>query len=138
VARIVSEPRESILEELIREEPRLLRAEVAPAEPGGSAAGYRGILLTFDVARLVVAIDAEKSTLRVTAGSEVELDEVDIEAVDEEEPWWTLMGHELARARRGPDVLELQFRADDQSPKLLTLALRDGAIHVGARKKGGG
>ncbi len=134
----MSEAREAILEELIREEPRLLRAELAPADEREAATCFRGLLLTFDVGRLVVAIDAEKGILRVDHGTEVELDEADIEGVDEEEPWWTLMGHALVRARRGPDVLELQFRADDKSPKLVTLTLREGAIHVVARKKGGG
>jgi hypothetical protein len=96
------------------------------------------VLLTFDVGRLAISIDAEKGALAIRFGPEAELDEGDAVRADEEEPWWTLMGHELTRARRGPDVLELQFRADDQSPKLVTFALRDGAIHVAVRKKGGG
>jgi hypothetical protein len=104
----------------------------------GSAARCQGILLTFDVGRLVVAIDAGKGGLRVDYGTDVDLDEGDLERADEEDPWWTLMGHELTRARRGPDVLELQFRAEDQSPKLVTFTLRGGAIDVAARKKGGG
>jgi hypothetical protein len=132
----MSDARESILEDLIREEPRLLRAEVAASDLRGSATPCRGVLLTFDVGRLAVAVDAEKATLAVRYGPEAELD--DAVSADEEEPWWTLMGHELVRARRGPDVLELQFRAEDQSPKLVSFTLRDGAIHVAARKKGGG
>jgi hypothetical protein len=138
VARVVSEAREAILAELIREEPRLLRAEIAATDLRGSATPCRGVLLTFDVGRLAIAIDTEKGALAVRYGPEAELDEADVARADEEEPWWTLMGHELVRARRGPDVLELQFRADDQSPKLVTFTLRDGVIHVAARKKGAG
>ena len=57
-------------------------------------------------------------------------------SLNEEEPWWALLGHPLTRADEifEPDghraALDLQFRHDDDNPRCVTLTLRQDVVEV--------
>ena len=50
--------------------------------------------------------------------------------LDEDEPWWALLGHPLTRASEDGGALLLQFRPDAESPKILRLAAEGRTIRV--------
>ena len=132
--------REEILQELVRGEPRLLRVERRPDRPGDASPL---LLLTFDRCRLLVEGVPDAPGLRVAFGAELPGQTEGLVPVDEEEPWWAIMGQPLVRAwaLSSPDAeraeLELQFREDADNPKLVSLALQGDRVLATARPSGG-
>ncbi len=48
---------------------------------------------------------------------------------DEDEPWWALLGHPLVRVQARPQgALLVQFRRDEDSPKILVLEPEAGGV----------
>jgi len=91
-------------------------------------------LLTFDVGRILVhdggdALVAEhlESSDEIPAGM--------VNATDEE-PWWRLLGSPLVRVWSVPEVsggslaLRLQFRADDENPRFVSLHPEGGHVRI--------
>lgn len=124
---------------------RILKAEQL-VESGGLADPEHGIgyLLTFDVGRILVLPDREHACLVLRrVESEAEVAEVKLASLVEEEPWWRILGDSLARVWPGgrgegalseagaPDEIRLQFRADDNNPKVVALGYQAGKIRVG-------
>ncbi len=86
--------------------------------------GPRALSLRFDRVELQILVEDGGIELELGGGSPLSQT---AEALDETDPWWTLLGQPLmgAWSRLDADqrrlVLELQFRPDDESPKILTL-----------------
>jgi hypothetical protein len=110
---------------------QLLRAEVSPL--GETRDRVSVLLLTFDLGRMVVT--AEPATESLLVEYVESPDHTPAGAVDasEEEPWWRVLGSPIARAwPAGPSEgsVCLQFRADDQSPRVITLEPRGGCVTI--------
>jgi len=92
-----------------------------------------GILLTFDVGRLLLEVDTATGIVRSVIVEGV--DEIPTGVVDasEDEPWWRVVGSPLVRAVAG-DVgaqgLRLQFRADNENPRFITLQPSGSEVQV--------
>jgi hypothetical protein len=80
----------------------------------------QGLVLTFDVGRLWVRPDAGGRQLLVAimgAGDEVP---GGLEDAFEAEPWWRVIGNELARASETDGgAVRLQFRRDEDNPRVV-------------------
>jgi hypothetical protein len=108
---------------------RLLKAE--RLDPGGAGEAQRAaaFLITFDVGRLLVSVDASRGDLAscyLEPGDEAPPGLVD---TAEDEPWWRILGAPLVRVWLG-DVtpaggsgrgFRLQFREEDDNPRIITL-----------------
>lgn len=86
--------------------------------------GPRALSLRFDRIELHVLVEDGGIELELGGGSPLS---PTAEALDETDPWWTLIGQPLMGAWSQLDtdqrrlVLELQFRPDDENPKILSL-----------------
>ena len=133
-----------LFERAAEAEGRILKAEQL-VESGGIANPEHGIgyLLTFDVGRILVLPDRERGCLVLRPVTDAEeLAEVQLASLMEEEPWWKVLGDCLARVWPGgqgpgaissegdPDEICLQFRADDDSPKVISLCYEAGRVRV--------
>jgi hypothetical protein len=118
---------EKQIEPLARESARLLRVE---------AHGPQKCVLRFDRGALEISVSGHGLEIGVTPHAL--LPDLDVEVLDEEEPWWTVIGAPLAGAWSSIDTegrrvkLELQLRRDDQNPKRIALEPREGSLDVRA------
>jgi hypothetical protein len=120
---------EELLAELVRLGTRLLHVELH---------GPRALSLRFDRGSLQV--------LLVDGGLELELGGAGplspaAEALDETDPWWTVIGQPLQGAWAVVDTdqrrhaVELQLRRDEENPKIITLEPRGPRIRARALPK---
>lgn len=91
-----------------------------------------GTLLTFDVGRVLVTLDATGGRLasrHVEASEELAGDAIDLA---QEEPWWRVVGNPIVRvsADDGRGEWRLQFREDDQNPKIIVLRHEAGGLRA--------
>jgi len=120
---------------------KLLRAERLPGSDDGSPQRGRAFVLTFDVGRILVAAASNGVGLDTRPVDSRDGLPVGLEPVDEEEPWWRLLGAPLTEAWPGaagasavstagaaPDELRLQFRESDENPRVVSLRLSGGAV----------
>ncbi len=109
---------------------QLLRAEVGYAGDGALAA----VLLTFDLGRIAVLPEPATGSLSIEYVDVPERVPDGLSDASEEEPWWRLLGQPIARVwPAGPadeGSVSLQFRADDQNPRIVTLAPRASGVSV--------
>ena len=123
------------LEGLIAQSATLLRVDALSVD-GAAGKRSRALVLTFDVGPLIVEPSHDGSELRFAALESGEVLDQGSVSLNEEEPWWALLGHPLTRAEEilEPDGhragLELQFRRDDENPRRVALRLRDDAVEV--------
>ncbi len=105
----------------------LLRVQRQPCTgPAGARLSER-VRMIFDVAAFDLWVDQGE----LVAGATDE--RTPLLSADEDEPWWTLLGHPLTRvAAHDAGGSLVQFRADDASPKILVLAAEGDAISVHA------
>ena len=105
---------EEQLQSLVSAGARLLRVE---------SHGPHVWVLHFDRSAVEVSVAGGGLELAVATA----LPELEAESLDEEDPWWTVIGEPLAGAWSVTDTegrraaLELQLRRDDQKPKRITL-----------------
>ena len=138
----VGETREEILQELIQQRPRLLSVERIPGRGPALDELSRSLRLSFDAGSLLVERAPRASGLRVALDAEEPEPRESVVRADEDDPWWAVIGNELARAwavsaaEAERSALELQFRRDDDDPKLISLELLGANIRVSARPKG--
>jgi hypothetical protein len=115
---------------------RLLRVE---ADRSGSTVS--DLILTFDVGRIGVTPADEGLAIRHFADAS-ELP-AGLAALDEEEPWWRLLGHPITAAWPGGVeegvgaqglsslmVLKLRFREDSENPRVIRLEAVGKAVRV--------
>lgn len=124
---------------------RILKVDqlvTAGADPDpGRGPGY---LLTFDVGRVLVVADPPNSRLLVRAiESASMLADIKSARVDEEEPWWRVVGNPVIRAWPGgsgegaitpsSDVREvrIQFREDADNPRVVSLRYESETVRIG-------
>ena len=99
--------------------------EVAPGPAGARCS--TALSLGFDQAGLEVT--AQSGALLAAASGQQEpprfLD------ANEEDPWWSILGAPLVRVdARDDGSLLLQFRADEDSPKILVLSAEEAGVSV--------
>jgi len=104
----------------------LLRVDCAePTGIGGSR-----LLMTFDVGRLLVRADPVGHHLVVEVPASLADAPGELLPANEEEPWWRVLGSPLVRVSplsEGTPLsqgLRLQFRADDDAPRIIALSSR--------------
>jgi hypothetical protein len=110
---------------------RLLRVERAPAPGAAAPVASSALRLTFDVGRLELhsVPGQELAVALIEAGAP---GDPNLAPADEEEPWWRVIGSPLARVlepdpARGPRApLRLQFRRDEEAPRVLALGIEGG------------
>jgi hypothetical protein len=111
---------------------QLLRAETAPLGAGPSPVAV--LALTFDVGRIEVRADPAAAALAIDYVESADQLPDTLEDASEEEPWWRVLGSPLARAwPAGPDhpgAVCIQFRGDDQNPRIVTLQPRGAAVAI--------
>ncbi|MBW2231581.1 MAG: hypothetical protein JRG92_05205 [Deltaproteobacteria bacterium] len=123
----------------------ILRVEQLVAADGTSevlrAPGY---LLTFDVGRVLIAADKGHERLLVRQiENAADVAGLQLEPLDDEEPWWRVAGNRVTRAWPGADGgdaavaadamhdLRLQFREDSENPRVISFKYESGAVRVG-------
>jgi len=125
-----------ILERVASAGGKILRAE------GDRAGASVGVLtLTFDVGRVVIA-PAEDGRAIAGVDSREGLPDV-LGSLDEEEPWWRLLGQPLTAAWPGGVeegvgasglgklmVVKLRFREETENPRVVRLEATGSAIRV--------
>ncbi|MCP5043945.1 MAG: hypothetical protein GY944_23195 [bacterium] len=117
---------------------RLLKAERVA---GGGQALAAGFLLTFDVGRLLLEVDPAAGKIHsvyLEGANEVP---GDLEVASEDEPWWRLMGSPLTRVwagEIGAQGLRLQFRADDDTPRIVALIPSGSEVQLSLEPIAGG
>jgi len=115
---------------------RLLRAEAMMA---GST--LKGLALTFDVGRLVIQPDVDGLSIRHATDREALPG--DLTALDDEEPWWRLIGQPITAAWPGGVeegvgasglgslmVLKLRFREAEENPRVVVLEATGASLRV--------
>ena len=126
----------AILERAAEARGKILRAE---ADRAGASVGL--LMLTLDVGRIVIAPgDEGLEVAAIDEGGEVP---DGLGALDEEEPWWRLLGQPLTAAWPGGVeegvgasglgslmVLKLRFREEDENPRVVRLEATGSAIRV--------
>ena len=125
-----------IFERAVAARGRLLRVEA-----DRSGATPRQLALTFDVGRILVSTIADGlSATQVEKRAELP---GRLEPLDEEEPWWRLLGQQLTAAWPGATgeavgaqglgclaVLKLRFRDEAENPRIVVLEAAGAAVRV--------
>ena len=115
---------------------KILRAE---GDRGGATLGV--LALTFDVGRVVIT--SQDDGLAISSATEREELPAAIGGLEEEEPWWRLLGAPLSSAWPGGVedgvgaqglgnlmVLKLRFREEDDNPRVVQLESTGNSIRV--------
>jgi hypothetical protein len=132
-----------ILERAAEGDGRVLRVEqLAPAGGSTDPTHGPGYLLTFDVGRvLVAAVPTTGSLLIRNIEAEDDIG-AQLTLLDEEEPWWRVAGNAISRvwpetsgagAEAGGEHVRgvrLQFRKDDDNPRIVSLRFEDAGVRV--------
>jgi len=132
-----------LLERVAEAKGRLLRVQCYRERAGKAPRLVSGLLLTFDVGRILVWADPAQNGEGGLSYMHVE-DTEDLSAglveLDEREPWWRVLGSPLFRVRRktGPGGVCLQFRASDSNPRFIDIVQKDRLIEFSAARKSAG
>ncbi len=92
------------------------------------------LLMTFDVGRLLVRVDPVGRHLVVELAAPRDDLADELLPANEEEPWWRVLGSPLVRVSplsEGTPLsqgLRLQFRADDDAPRIIALSSSGPAV----------
>lgn len=89
-----------------------------------------GLLLTFDVGRLLVEVDPQGAGVRTTLIESKDAVPPGLLDAAEEEPWWRLIGAPLSRLTAIETGARLQFRADSDNPRIVALERSNGEVRV--------
>ena len=114
---------------------RLLRVQCYRERGSRTYRRLSGLLLTFDVGRILVWADntadgdEELSSMHVKDTEDIA---GGLRVLDEEEPWWRVLGSPLCRvwSRRDPARIRLQFRTDDSNPRFIELAKKGRLVEI--------
>ena len=136
-----------LFERAAQTEARILKAEQL-VEQGSEPSPEKGVgyLLTFDVGRVLVLPDSENACLALREiKNAADLEAIQLLSLAEEEPWWRVLGQRVTRAWLGsqgegalssestPNQVRLQFRADTDNPKIISLEYAGGRVQVRER-----
>ncbi len=91
-----------------------------------------GLLLTFDVGRVLVWANPGQRRLECEHIRDVEDVPKELVCLDEEEPWWRVLGSPLARvvADGESPAYRLQFRRDERNPRFIWLIQRGDCVRI--------
>ncbi len=109
---------------------RLLRV----ARFRGAIGGATGLLLTFDVGMIAIEpVAGGDAALAVSHPEEEESPPQNLDPLDEEEPWWRLLGSPLTAVWPGSDEaslreIGLRFREPEDAARVVTLVTRGGSV----------
>ena len=109
---------EPLLAALVTARTRLLRVE--SDDP-------RALSLRFDRGVLRASLVDGALELELAGGAGRAEDAV---ILDQDDPWWTVIGQPLCGAWSRRDALELQLRADGENPKILVVEPRGPALRA--------
>jgi len=125
-----------ILESVVQAGARILRAE---ADRTGTT--HEVLALTFDRGRIVIRSDDEGLTIS-RAADRGELP-AELAVLDEEDPWWRLLGQPItaawpggvedgvgARGLHSLMVLKMRFRAESDNPRVLCFEAAGRSVRV--------
>lgn len=125
-----------ILERVAEARGKILRAE---ADRAGGSVGV--LALTFDVGRIVIAPADDGLEIEGVEARDSLPDGVG--SLDEEEPWWRLLGHPLTAAWPGGVeegvgasglgklmVVKMRFREENENPRVVQLEATGSAIRI--------
>lgn len=138
-----------IFERAVEAGGRLLRVEQLAPTGSVNQGPLRGLayVLTFDVGRICVAADPATQSLSLRQVENPAELTGELIPLDEEEPWWKVVGNEITRVWPGTKGagassgtarvgdLHIQFRNDDESPRIVSLHYDDGAVTISEEKK---
>jgi hypothetical protein len=115
----------------------LLRVE-AELESESDLRRCGSLLLTFDRGKLFLEPTEEGLSLSMEAADFT--GPMGLEPLDEEEPWWSLLGQRFVRAwdverARSRVGIDLQLRGDDEHPKIVSVRAERHGLHVVGRAK---
>ena len=113
----------------------LLERAAAAASPllAAESLSEGGLLLTFEAGRLRLRGDPASAGLveeLVEAGDRDASRGVNL---GEDEPWWRLIGNPLVAVSAVPGGAALQFRHDNDNPRIVEIVLEAGALRVALR-----
>jgi len=122
---------------------RILRVEqLAPGGVEDPCCGA-GFLLTFDVGRILVVAEPVPGRLGLRLLQDRSELAGSLRSLDEAEPWWRVLGQPLTRVWPGASGagatagdaeairdVRIQFREDDENPRVISLRLDAGAVCV--------
>lgn len=121
-----------LFERVVHGSGQLLGAEVCLL--GGRTHEVGALVLTFDVGRIAVRVEPRSQSLGIEFVASPEQVPTGLEAAREEEPWWRVIGSPLVAAWAGGPGHEtavcLQFRAADQSPRVICVEPRGGSVAI--------
>ena len=140
----MAEKLEPILEAIWSPPARLLRPLCVPLAGARSARHCARVLLLLDVGTLEVAPAEEAGELAVRLLPGAADAPREAEPLDEEEPWWAVMGNPIHGAWAVSDeategrAIELQFRPDQPNPRRIRISLDGDAVRIATRPRSGG
>ena len=113
----------------------LLERAAAAASPllAAESIADGGLLLTFEAGRLRLAGEPASAELVVELVAAGDLDALRRVNLGEEEPWWRLVGSPLVAVHAISGGAALQFRHDDDNPRVVEIVLEAGTLRVGLR-----
>jgi hypothetical protein len=122
-----------LFERAVKGGAQLLKAETRPVAGHGDRVA--ALVLTFEVGRIAVSAEpANACNLRIEYVASAEEAPPGLKDASEEEPWWRVLGSPIARSwSAGPEhegAVCIQFRADDENPRVLTLQPQGGGVSV--------
>ena len=122
-----------ILERVSGTTSQLLRVELQPA--AGAGDGVAALILTFDVGRVLLHVDPATGLLAEHHLESGDATPADLQIVDEEEPWWRVLGSPLSRVLEidsgdGVVGVALQFRRDEDKPRRVAILARGESLVV--------
>ncbi len=121
---------------------RILRVDRLDGVGSDSVICGLGYLLTFDVGRILVVADTDSGSLTLRQIDEPSTLSGSLVVQDEAEPWWRVAGNPITRVWPGApgegaaastgalrDV-RIQFREDEENPKVVSLRFEAGTVQV--------
>ena len=113
----------------------LLERAAAAASPllAAESIADGGLLLTFEAGRLRLAGEPASAELVVELVAAGDLDALRRVNLGEEEPWWRLVGSPLVAVHAISGGAALQFRHDEDNPRVVEIVLEAGTLRVGLR-----
>lgn len=121
----------AVLQRAAEARAQLLKVERLASAGGGEERTAPAFLLTFDAGRVLLRADPTGGALRAVQLEAREGKPPGLVDAAEEEPWWRILGNPLARVWEEPSGgVRMQFRADDDSPRIVGLERQGGLVRV--------
>jgi len=126
----------NLFERVVSARGRLLRVERYADSEKRNSNLVPGLLMTFDVGRILIWGGAKTSKLQLEPISNSEDAPSRLVRLDEKEPWWRVLGSPLVAVQSIDEKpgFRLQFRQSDRSPRTISLTLDGNRIRIEMKK----